>query len=107
MRSPFPTYRPVVPTAVCCVWRAGSMGRFYALAVAVAAVLIREAAGVGTRGGAKLVKGGKQRESLYTKEALADEVLTLPGAEALDIKFNQFSGEPIVLRRRFRQEPGA
>lgn len=80
----------------------GSMGRLYALAVAVAAVLVREAAGVGTRGGAKLVKGGKQRESLYTKEALADEVLTLPGAEALDITFNQFSGEPIVLGRRQR-----
>ena len=28
----------------------------------------------------------------YTPEALADQVLNLPGTEALDIKFNQFSG---------------
>ncbi len=30
--------------------------------------------------------------SFYTPEALADKVVKLPGAENLDIKFNQFSG---------------
>ena len=28
----------------------------------------------------------------YTPEALADQVTNLPGAEGLDITFNQFSG---------------
>ena len=28
----------------------------------------------------------------YTSEALADQVTNMPGAEGLDIKFNQFSG---------------
>ena len=28
----------------------------------------------------------------YTPEALADQVVNLPGTEALDITFNQFSG---------------
>lgn len=28
----------------------------------------------------------------YTPEALADQITNLPGAEKLDIKFNQFSG---------------
>lgn len=33
-----------------------------------------------------------QSGDAYTKEALADKVVNLPGAEKLDIKFNQFSG---------------
>ena len=37
---------------------------------------------------ALLAQGGEA----YTKEALADQVVNLPGAEKLDIKFNQFSG---------------
>ena len=28
----------------------------------------------------------------YTKEALSDQITSLPGAENLDLKFNQFSG---------------
>lgn len=28
----------------------------------------------------------------YTEEALADQVLNLPGAESLKVAFNQFSG---------------
>ncbi len=28
----------------------------------------------------------------YTPEALADQVVNLPGTEALDVTFNQFSG---------------
>lgn len=28
----------------------------------------------------------------YTPEALADQITSLPGAEGLDFKFNQFSG---------------
>jgi len=33
-----------------------------------------------------------QSVSAYTEQALADQVTDLPGAESLDVNFNQFSG---------------
>ena len=33
-----------------------------------------------------------QCSEAYTEAALADQITNLPGAEKLDIKFNQFSG---------------
>ena len=36
--------------------------------------------------------GMSNAQQQYTPEALADQVVNLPGSENLDIKFNQFSG---------------
>ena len=36
--------------------------------------------------------GGLALASAYTDEAIADQITNLPGAEKLDLNFNQFSG---------------
>jgi hypothetical protein len=41
---------------------------------------------------AALAFGASYASAAYTPEALLDQVVNLPGAEKLDITFNQFSG---------------
>lgn len=36
--------------------------------------------------------GGLALASAYTENAIADQITNLPGAEKLDLNFNQFSG---------------